>query len=125
VAARLFVSTLNPAYGVMQRKAVRSQVAILFGASRWQLLSEIVFWEALPQTIIGLRIALSYALIVEIVCEMFMGSQKGLGQRVFEAYNTYLIVELYSIILLVGLTGYLLNKLFVLVESRIVHWVGK
>src|SRR5207237_1613716 len=69
VAACIFVITLNTAYGVMQRKAVRSQVAILFGASRWQLLSEIVFWEALPQTIIGLRIALSYALIVEIVWE--------------------------------------------------------
>jgi ABC-type nitrate/sulfonate/bicarbonate transport system permease component len=125
VAACIFVIMLNTAYGVMQRKLVRSQVALLFGAKKFQLLKEVLFWEALPQTLIGMRIAISYALIVEIVCEMFMGTQKGLGQRVFEAYNTYLIVELYAIILLVGLTGYLINKLFVLGESRVVHWVGK
>lgn len=125
VAACVFVIILNTAYGVMQRKQVRSQVALLFGASKFQLLREVLFWEALPQTLIGMRTAISYALIVEIVCEMFMGTQKGLGQRVFEAYNTYFIVELYAIILLVGLTGYLINKLFVFGESRAVHWVGK
>jgi ABC-type nitrate/sulfonate/bicarbonate transport system permease component len=124
-AACVFVITLNTAYGVMQRKVARTQVALLFGASKLQLLREVLFWEALPQTLIGLRIAISYALIVEIVCEMFMGSQKGLGQRVFEAYNTYFIVELYAIILLVGLTGYFINKLFVIGESRVVHWVGR
>jgi ABC-type nitrate/sulfonate/bicarbonate transport system permease component len=124
-AACIFVIILNTAYGVMQRKQVRSQVALLFGASNLQLFREVLYWEALPQTLIGMRIAISYALIVEIVCEMFMGTQKGLGQRVFEAYNTYLIVELYAIILLVGLTGYLINKLFVFGESRAVHWVGK
>lgn len=125
VAACIFVITLNTAYGVMQRKVVRSQVALLFGASKFQLLRDVIFWEALPQTLIGLRIAISYALIVEIVCEMFMGTQKGLGQRVFEAYNTYFIVELYAIILLVGVTGYVINKLFVIWESRVVHWVGR
>lgn len=125
VVACVFVIMLNTAYGVMQRKQVRTQVALLFGAGRFQLLREVLFWEALPQTLIGMRIALSYALIVEIVCEMFMGTQKGLGQRVFEAYNTYFIVELYAIILLVGLTGYIINKLFVFGESRAVHWVGK
>jgi ABC-type nitrate/sulfonate/bicarbonate transport system permease component len=125
VAACVFVIILNTAYGVMQRKQVRTQVALLFGADKFQLLREVLFWEALPQTLIGMRIALSYALIVEIVCEMFMGTQKGLGQRVFEAYNTYFIVELYAIILLVGLTGYIINKLFVFGESRAVHWVGK
>jgi ABC-type nitrate/sulfonate/bicarbonate transport system permease component len=125
VVACIFVIALNTAYGVIQRKLVRTQVAQLFGASRIQLLTEVIFWEALPQIFIGLRIAISYALIVEIVCEMFMGTQKGLGQRVFEAYNTYLIVELYAIVLLVGFTGYLINKLFVFGETRIVHWVGK
>lgn len=125
VAACVFVITLNTAYGVIQRKPVRTQMAQLFGASRIQLLKEVVFWEALPQIFIGLRIAVSYALIVEIVCEMFMGTQKGLGQRVFEAYNTYLIVELYAIVLLVGFTGYLINKFFVFVETHVVHWVGK
>jgi NitT/TauT family transport system permease protein len=122
--ACVFVVTLNTAYGVLHRKPLRAQVAELYGATPWQLFREVIFWEALPQILIGLRVALSYALIVAIVCEMFMGTQRGLGQRVFEAYNTYAIVELYAIILLVGLTGYGLNKLFAGIE-RLVHWVGR
>jgi NitT/TauT family transport system permease protein len=124
VAACVPVIILNTAYGVQRRKIVRTQVAQLFGASRLQLLREIIFWEALPQTLIGMRVAISYAVIVEIVCEMFMGTQRGLGQRVFEAYNTYSIVDLYAIILLVGITGYAINKAFVMAEQRMVHWVG-
>jgi ABC-type nitrate/sulfonate/bicarbonate transport system permease component len=123
-AACVFVIALNTAYGVLHRKPLRGQVAQLYGATRWQLFREVIFWEALPQILIGLRVALSYALIVAIVCEMFMGTQRGLGQRVFEAYNTYSVVELYAIVLLVGFTGYGLNKGFGLCE-RLVHWVGR
>lgn len=124
-AATIFVIIFNTATGVLQRKVIRTQVAQLFGASKLQVLKEVVFWEALPSIIVGLRIAVSYALIVEIVCEMFMGAQKGLGQRVFEAYNTYLIIELYAIILLVGLTGYFINQIFVFLGEKVIHWVGK
>lgn len=125
VAASIFVIVLNSAYGVMQSSQIRRQVARIFGASKWQMFKDIIFFESLPQTVIGLRVAISYALIVEIVCEMFMGAQRGLGQRVFEAYNTYLIEDLYAIAILVGLTGYAINKLFVFFEKRIIFWVGK
>lgn len=125
VAACVFVIILNSAYGVLHAKQTRLQVAQVFGANRWQVFREILLFESLPQTIIGLRVAMSYALIVEIVCEMFMGAQRGIGQRVFEAYNTYDIVELYAIIILVGLTGYGINKLFVAIERPFTHWVGK
>lgn len=125
IAACVFVVALNSAYGVMHASQARIQVARVFGASRWQVFRDVIFFESLPQTIIGLRVAISYALIVEVVCEMFMGAQRGIGQRVFEAYNTYDTVELYAIILLVGLTGYAINKLFASMERFLIPWVGR
>jgi len=120
--ASVFVVTLNSAYGVVNAGAVRTQMARLYGATATQRFRWITFYDALPQSLIGMRVALSYSLIVEIVAEMFMGSQVGLGQRVFEAYSRYAIDDLYAIILITGVMGYLLNRLFVLVERRLVDW---
>lgn len=121
--ASFFVIALNSAYGVVQSRKLRSQMAYLFGASRFQVFRWITFYDALPQTLIGLRVALSYSLIVEILCEMFMGSKYGLGQRVTEAYTTYAIPELYAIIVISGLFGYALNRIFVVFERHLVPWV--
>jgi NitT/TauT family transport system permease protein len=118
-----FVIALNAAYGAMQAGTIRSQMARLYGASSFQIFRWITLFGALPQIIIGLRVALSYALIIEVLCEMFMGSQYGLGQRVTEAYTTYAIERLYAIILLVGTIGYALNRLFVFFEKRLASWV--
>lgn len=121
--ASVFVIILNVAYGVRRSPVERAQMARMFGASRWQVIRWVTLYGALPQTLVGLRIALSYSLIVAIVCEMFMGTRHGLGQRVFEAYNTYQIDELYALVLVVGVLGYGLNKIFALLEHRFLHWV--
>jgi NitT/TauT family transport system permease protein len=73
---------------------------------------------------IGLRIGLSYALIVAVVCEMFMGSERGLGQRIIETYTTYAIPEMYAMILITGVLGYCLNRGFVRLERKVVGWAA-
>lgn len=120
--AAVFVIALNSAYGVFQANKIRAQMAQLYGASPLQVFRWVVFFDALPQTMIGLRIAISYALIVEILCEMFMGSQLGLGQRVIEAFTTYAIDQLLALVLFTGTFGFLLNRLFVLIERKVVPW---
>ena len=70
-------------------------------------------------------LSISFALIVEILCEMFMGSQKGIGQRITESYANYTIEQLYAAILIAGFFGFLLNRLFVVLERRVVPWVNK
>lgn len=122
--ASVFVIALNSAYGVLRANPVRRQMARLHGASGLQLFRWVVFYDALPYTLVGLRIAISYALIVEVLCEMFMGSELGLGQRIMEAYTTYAIDEMYALILLTGLCGFTFNRLFVLLEKVVVPWSG-
>lgn len=121
----VFVIALNTAYGVVQASPMRAQMARLFGASPAQVLRWVTFFEALPQTMIGLRIALSLSLVVEVLCEMFMGSEFGLGQRVSDAFTTYAIVDMYALIIFVGIFGFALNRGFVRVEHHLIPWSAR
>lgn len=123
--ASFFVIALNTAYGVIQTTKIRRKVAKLYGASNIQIFKWITFFDALPQTLIGIRVAISFALIVEILCEMFMGSEFGIGQRITESFTTYAIPELYALIIISGILGFSLNRLFVIFEKKLVPWVGK
>ncbi len=118
----VFVIALNTAYGVMHASATRKQMARVYGASRYQLFRWVLFPDSLPQTMVGLRVSLSYALVIEILCEMFMGSEYGLGQRVTESFTTYAIAEMYALILIVGAFGFAMNRVFVLIERRVIPW---
>lgn len=116
---------INTMYGVKNSKKTRTMVAQTMGANNFEVFTKVVFFEAVPHIVAGLRTALSMALIVVVVTEMFMGTELGIGQRIFNASITYRIPEMYSAIIIAGLLGFLLNKFFVLVETRLVHWGGK
>lgn len=122
--ATVFVVILNSASGAKQASRTRQRTAKVFGASRWQVFRWIVFWEALPQTLVGMRIALSLALIVVIVSEMFIGTRQGLGQRIYDAYSFNLTTDLYALLVITGLLGFAMNRIFLFAEKRIVFWAG-
>ena len=124
-SAALFVVILNCAYGALQAKETRLRAARVFGASEGQVFRWVVFFEALPQTLSGMRTSLSLCLVVVIVSEMFIGTQLGLGQRVFDAYTVNDTEKLYAVLVLIGLLGYLINRGFVWAQTRIVFWTGK
>jgi ABC-type nitrate/sulfonate/bicarbonate transport system permease component len=123
--AVIFIIIVNAAYGVIQAPKKRLQMARSFRANRLQIFRDIIIWESIPQIVVGMRIALSTALIVVIVGEMFIGTQYGIGQRLYDAYSKSLTEELYSMILIVGTIGYLANKLFLITEQKLLFWVGK
>lgn len=123
--AVLFIIIVHSIYGVRLGKRSRYRVAKVMGFSGFPLFKKFIFPEALPQILAGLRIALSTALIVVVVTEMFIGTQIGIGKRIIDFQLVYRIPEMYTAILLIGTIGYFLNKLFISQEKRIVHWSGK
>lgn len=116
------VITINTTYGVMQSNSIRQKMARLFGANTYQVFTRVMFFDALPQTIVGLRIAISYALIVSVLTEMFMGSEYGVGQKITEAYNRYQIDEMFALIFITGIVGFILNRLFIFLERTFAGW---
>ncbi len=116
------VMMLNTALGVRNSSAKRVNAAKVMGASYWQIFWRIIFFEAMPQIFIGIRICLSMGLIIGIVTEMMVGAPHGLGSRAMYAQISYNTPELYVTILLVGFIGFVINKGLVSLENEIVHW---
>ncbi|MBW4639259.1 MAG: ABC transporter permease [Gloeocapsa sp. UFS-A4-WI-NPMV-4B04] len=115
----------NVAYGVMSTRKTRILAARVIGAPRWRIFFDVVFFETLPQTFIGLRTAISLTLVVIIVAEMFIGSTNGMGQRIIDAQQTFDLKQMYASIIATGIMGYSLNQVFLVIEKRFVHWKGK
>lgn len=84
-------------------------------------LRHLVLPGASPQIVAGARQALSIAIILMVISEMFAASS-GLGFKIVEFQRTFAIPEMWSGILLLGLIGFTLSLLFRLVEGRILVW---
>jgi NitT/TauT family transport system permease protein len=115
----------NSAYGVINARKQRVMAAKVMGATRWQIFRDVLIWESLQPTFVGLRSAISMSLVIVIVAEMFIGSDNGLGHRIIDAQQVLNVKSMYAAILAAGALGYALNVLFLVVERRIVHWSGR
>ena len=121
----LLIVLFNSAYGVMNARKQRMMAAKVMGASRWQIFKDVLIWESLQPTFVGLRSAVSMALVIVIVAEMFIGSDNGLGHRIIDAQQVMNVKSMYAAILAAGVLGYTLNVLFLVIERRVVHWSGR
>ncbi|MBN9356387.1 MULTISPECIES: ABC transporter permease [Herbaspirillum] len=115
----------NSAYGVLNARKQRVMAAKVMGASRWRIFCDVLIWESLQASFVGLRSAVSMALVIVIVAEMFIGSENGLGHRIIDTQQVLNVREMYAAILSAGALGYALNVVFIVIEKRIVHWSGR
>ena len=123
--AAWLVVVFNVAYGVMNARQTRILAARVMGASNWRVFRDVMFFESLPQTFIGLRMAVSVALVVIIVAEMFIGSSDGLGRRIIDSQQVFDLQQMYASIIASGVMGYGVNLFFLAIEKWLVHWSGK
>jgi len=121
----LLIVVFNSAYGVINARKQRMMAAQVMGASRWQVFRDVLVWESLQPSFVGLRSAVSMALVIVIVAEMFIGADSGLGNRIINAQQVMNVRDMYASILAAGALGYALNILFLVAERRIVHWSGR
>jgi ABC-type nitrate/sulfonate/bicarbonate transport system permease component len=76
---------------------------------------------AAPQIFAGLRTSLSLSLILMVISEM-VASTNGIGYFVLQSQRTFAIPEMWAGIVLLGILGYVLNLIFLLVERRVLRW---
>ncbi len=79
----------------------------LYGASRWQRLTELQFPSALPYLLGGMRISGGLALIGAVVAEFVAGSGTGTGLawRIVESANRLNIPRMFAALLMLSLLG--------------------
>jgi ABC-type nitrate/sulfonate/bicarbonate transport system permease component len=121
----LLIVVFNSAYGVINARKQRVMAAKVMGASRWQVFKDVLVWESLQPSFVGLRSAVSMALVIVIVAEMFIGADSGLGNRIINSQQVMNVKDMYASILAAGVVGYALNILFLILERKIVHWSGR
>ena len=121
----MLIVVFNSAYGVINARKQRVMAARVMGASNWQVFKDVLVWESLQPSFVGLRSAVSMALVIVIVAEMFIGADSGLGNRIINSQQVMNVKDMYASILAAGALGYALNILFLLAERKIVHWSGR
>ena len=85
------------------------------------LLWRIVLPAALPELLLGVRVALVIGLIVMISSEMIV-RQNGLGYDIFNAMDMAQYRLTYAVIVLVGVLGFVLDAGFEMLRRRLVFW---
>ena len=116
-----FPVLLNTYSGVRGVDPVLVQTARTLGVSRLRILSQVRVPAALPSIMTGLRISLAVALILEVLVEMVAGAE-GIGFYTINAQQSFNVSRLYAGVLTMGIVGYLLNRLFIFIERRVIGW---
>ena len=112
---------LNTIDGVTGIDPTLRETARSYGVSGRDRLLRIVLPAASPQIFAGMRTSLSLALILMVISEM-VASTNGIGFFVLQSQRSFAIPEMWAGILLLGLLGYALNLIFMLVERRVLAW---
>lgn len=112
---------LNTIDGVRGMDSNLLETARVYGISWWRRQTRVILPATMPQVFAGLRTSLAFALIMLVTSEM-LASTNGIGFFVLQAQRTFAMQEMWAGILLIGIFGYVLNLLFVVVERYAIDW---
>lgn len=112
---------LNTIDGVRSVEPVLHQVAASHRLRWRERIRCIVLPAAAPQIFAGARTALAISVVAMVMAEM-VGAPGGIGHFVLDAQRGFNTTAMWSGIIALGVFGYLLNKLFALVENRVLAW---
>ncbi|WP_245339437.1 ABC transporter permease [Paenibacillus shirakamiensis] len=112
---------LNTFLGIRSVDSKLFQVTRILGFSRWQMIRRLILPTALPNILLGLRLALGISWLVLVFAEM-MGTSSGIGIMIEEARgysNTDIVFVGIILFAIVGaLSDYVVRKL----EKKLLGW---
>ena len=117
----LFPVLLNTIDGVRSIDPTLLETARSYNVPKRERIRRLVLPAASPQIAAGMRTSLSLAVIMMVLTEYF-SSTSGIGYVLLISKNTFQFAPMWAAIVLIGVLGYLLNVLFLLVERRVLAW---
>jgi ABC-type nitrate/sulfonate/bicarbonate transport system permease component len=112
---------LNTIEGVRAIDAVLADTCRTYAITGATRLRVLVIGAASPQIVTGMRQALSIAIILMVISEMF-ASSSGLGFAIVDFQRGFSIPEMWSGILVLGMLGVALSLGFRVFEARALRW---
>ncbi|MDR1656721.1 MAG: ABC transporter permease [Deltaproteobacteria bacterium] len=127
--ALLYLAGFAPMYisavaGVMRIRSDYINGARTLGANSVQIFFYVIFPVALPDIFVGLRNSIGFMYSTLVAAEM-VAAVSGIGWMVLDASKYLQSDVIFAGIIIMGLTGVLLDLLLKLAESRIVFWRGR
>jgi ABC-type nitrate/sulfonate/bicarbonate transport system permease component len=114
----VFVNTLHGALAV---EPTYRAVAATFGTPRLKTIWNVLLPATLPYIFAGLRISLGLAFVSVVAAEMVAGDS-GIGYYITSMQYAGRGAEMFAALFVVGLSGYLMNRTFLLLERSILFW---
>lgn len=97
------------------------EVARALNLSRLSTIAKISIPSASPDILAGMRLGLTVALILAVVCEMLAG-REGLGHWILLAARSFRAPDLYAGVILLGALGYVSAFAIGAIEKRALSW---
>ena len=114
----VFVNTLQGIRGVSKEYIEVSQVLELH---YFRLLTKVVLPSALPSIFTGLRLGAGFAWMAVVAAEM-LGGLTGIGYGLLQAKDFLQSDKLIALMIVIGLVGFLVDRVLKEVESSVLHW---
>lgn len=122
--ASFFPVFTNTFAGVASIDDTLVQTARTFRTSWIRTLWSVLLPATLPAIAAGLRTATSLALVIAVLSEMIAGSS-GIGYYIVQMQYALRPDLMYAAVVYLAVTGYALNRIFLVLEARFIPWMGK
>jgi ABC-type nitrate/sulfonate/bicarbonate transport system permease component len=115
----IFTSTL---VGVARVEPIHRKVGIVHGASKLWILRHVVVPTVMPDIMAGMRVGLGTAWLTIVAAELAGGISTGLGRMMINYAELLMVPHVIVGMLLIGLIGFLMNEVLLLIERRLFRW---
>lgn len=112
----IWPTLINTKFGVSNVDPTYLDVAHTLGASRWRILTKVILPAAAPYIVSGLRISIGIAWLVIVAAEILVGGA-GIGYFVWNEWNNLKITSIITAIIVIGVVGLLLDRIFGLLQN--------
>jgi len=117
-----FPVLLDTIHGINMVNRIYIEAAQTMGASKWQMLTRIMFPGALPSIFNGMRVGIGVGWMCIVAAE-FVGGKMGIGYYIWSCYSVGgRTAEIICGVVAIGLVGIAVNKLVLFLEKRLVPW---
>jgi len=117
----LFPLTLNTMAGVMSIDTDYKYAAKSMGAGTAAIFRDVIFPGALPNFLIGCRLALGAAWM-SVICAEFIATSEGFGFLMVEAQARLRTSQLYALMIMAALVGFFIDRILLAVEKSLTSW---
>jgi len=116
--------SINAMAAVSSVPMERIHTAQSLGASKWQIFSRVIFPSCLPGIFTGMRVSIGFT-YTTLVSSEIVAATSGIGWMVLDAGKFLRGDVMFMGILVMGITGIILDRLIRIAEIIIVPWKGK